>query len=66
MPKLKTHKGARKRFKVSRKGKVLHSKMNRRHLLECKNSNRRRRLRKGGKLADTQAVHVRRLLPYGD
>ena len=64
MPKLKTHKGAKKRFKITKNGKVLHSSMNRRHKLAQKNSARKRRLRKVDQLAPTQAAIVRTLLPY--
>ena len=46
MPKMKTHKGVKKRFKVSARGKVLHKKMFSGHLLSHKSGNRRRRLRK--------------------
>ena len=33
MPKIKTHSGAKKRFKITKNGKVLHGKTNRRHKL---------------------------------
>ena len=46
MPKLKTRKAARKRFKVTKSGKVKHYKPFRRHLLGGRNSSRKRRLRK--------------------
>src|SRR5205085_8391226 len=46
MPKMKTHKGVKKRFKVSARGKVLHKKMFSGHLLSLKSGDRRRRLRK--------------------
>ncbi len=44
MPKQKTHSGAKKRFKVTGSGKILHERVNRRHLLEVKTSRRTRRL----------------------
>ncbi len=44
MPKQKTHSGAKKRFKVTGSGKILHERTNRRHLLEVKSSRRTRRL----------------------
>lgn len=65
MPKQKTHKGAKKRFKITKNGKVLHFSMNRRHGLVRKTSGRKRRLRKVDQLAPTQAANVRALLPYG-
>ena len=64
MPKQKTHKGTKKRFKVTKNGKVLHFSMNRRHILVRKSSARKRRLRKLDQLAPTQAATVRTLLPY--
>lgn len=44
MAKTKTHRGAAKRFRVTRTGKVLHRKANRAHLLGKKTSRRKRRL----------------------
>lgn len=45
MPKMKTVKAARKRFKVSARGKVLYRRAGKKHLLSSKNANRRRHLR---------------------
>ncbi len=44
MPKQKTHSGAKKRFKVTGSGKVLHERAGKRHLLERKSSQLTRRL----------------------
>jgi large subunit ribosomal protein L35 len=44
MPKMKTHSGAKKRFKVTGKGKIMHARANRYHLLEHKTSRHIRRL----------------------
>jgi large subunit ribosomal protein L35 len=46
VPKLKTHKGIKKRVKVTATGKVKFHKHNRGHLLSNKSGNRRRRLRR--------------------
>ena len=64
MPKLKTHKGAKKRFKVTANKKVVRSKANRRHILTTKDSKRKRNL--GRKTLVSQAdIHtVRLMLPY--
>ena len=62
MPKMKTHKGAKKRFKVSKRGKVLRGKPGRRHLLSVKTSNRKRRLRKAVKCSSFDSWKVKRLL----
>lgn len=48
MPKLKTHKGVKKRVKLSKNGKIKRSKACRGHLMLGKSGNRRRKLRKGG------------------
>ncbi len=47
MPKLKTHKGIKKRVKVSKKGKVKRMKGGAGHLMSSKSAKRRRQLRKG-------------------
>jgi large subunit ribosomal protein L35 len=50
MPKMKTHKGLRKRFKVTAKGKVKYKQPNAGHLMSGKSGNRCRRLRRPGQL----------------
>ncbi len=62
MPKVKTHKGAKKRFKITAKGKVLHAKAGRRHLLTGKPSKRMRRLRKKGQICGEQAKMITSLI----
>jgi large subunit ribosomal protein L35 len=44
MPKMKTHSGASKRFRVTGTGKLMRERANRRHMLESKSSTRTRRL----------------------
>ena len=46
MPKMKTHKGASKRFKKTGTGKIVRSHSHKRHILTKKSSKRKRRLRK--------------------
>lgn len=46
MPKLKTHKGLKKRVKISAKGKVMRSKAGKRHLLSGKSGRRKEHMRK--------------------
>ncbi len=46
MPKMKTHKGAKKRFRVTANGKVTHKRANAGHLMSGKNGNKCRGLRK--------------------
>jgi len=64
MPKIKTNSGAKKRFRITKKGKVIHAKGYKSHLLECKSAKRRRRLRKAGLANDTEYKRLRRMLPY--
>lgn len=45
MPKMKTHSGAKKRFRLTGSGKLYREQANRRHLLEGKSSTRTRRLK---------------------
>jgi large subunit ribosomal protein L35 len=63
MPKQKTHSGAKKRFRVTRNGKVMTRQKNRKHLLEKKGSSRTRRLA-GEKVLESKgdAARVKRLL----
>ena len=65
MPKQKTNKAARKRFKITKSGKVKYVKAGRRHILGKKSRKRKRKLRQPGYLNKTQARQIRRLLPYG-
>ena len=62
MPKQKTHSGAKKRFRVTRTGKVLHERMGMNHILEKKSSKRKRRLSGTGTLTGGDAKQVKRLL----
>ncbi len=64
MPKLKTNRGAAKRFKITGTGKVRRRKANKSHLLTKKSSKRKRNLRKSGLVDPTNMRGVRRLLPY--
>lgn len=65
MPKMKTNRGAAKRFRFTASGKVKLSKMNRRHILTKKTRKRKRQLRAGGYVADVDMPNMRRLMPYG-
>ncbi|MDX2177474.1 MAG: 50S ribosomal protein L35 [Candidatus Sumerlaeia bacterium] len=62
MPKMKTHSGTKKRFKVTGTGKVKYTKQNRRHILTKKSVKRKRHLRKAGTLAPMEAARVIKLL----
>lgn len=65
MPKQKTHKGMKKRYKVTAKGKVKHRKAFRGHLLSHKTGKRKRHLRQDGVLTGTDAAVVREALRPG-
>lgn len=62
MPKKKTHKGAAKRFKITKTGKILHKKMGASHILEKKSAKRKRKLRKEDALSVTEAKSIKRLV----
>jgi large subunit ribosomal protein L35 len=62
MPKMKTHRGAAKRFKVTGSGKILRRKAFRSHLLEKKSSVRTRRLARETEVTGGDRKQVKRLL----
>ncbi len=63
MPKMKKHSGAKKRFKVTGTGKLVHRQAGKRHLNEHKSSRRTRRLMPDAELANTGDVRkMKRLL----
>ena len=64
MPKLKTHRGAAKRFKKSASGKFMRSSAFKRHLLTSKTTKRKRGLRGDKAVADPDAAKLARMLPY--
>lgn len=65
MPKLKSHSGAKKRFKKTASGKWKHKKAGLRHLLTPMSANRGRRLRKATVLNKKDGEYIRKYLPYG-
>ena len=64
MPKMKTHKGVKARFKVTGTGKVTVNRSGRRHLLSGKRAKQKRNLRNPIVLAERDAWKVRTALPY--
>jgi len=64
MPKLKTHSGAKKRFKITATGKVKRRRANKSHLLTGKSSRRTRRLRRATLVSEGELKNIKRLLPY--
>lgn len=62
MPKMKTHRGAAARFKVTGSGKIRRRQQNRGHLMEHKNSVRARRLGRDVDVAPADLPRIRKLL----
>ncbi|MEE9255922.1 MAG: 50S ribosomal protein L35 [bacterium] len=65
MPKLKTNRGAAKRFKITGSGKIKRNNSHRRHILTKKSTKRKREMRHSGLVSDADLKLVRRLLPNG-
>jgi large subunit ribosomal protein L35 len=63
--KLKTHRGAAKRFKITSTGKVMRRHSGMRHLLGTKAPRRMRKLGKSVEVNPSDVPNVRRALPYG-
>ena len=64
MPKMKTNRGAAKRFKVSGSGKIMRRKAFSSHILTKKTTKRKRGLRLAGKVDATNVKTARKMLPY--
>lgn len=64
MPKLKTHKGAAKRFSFTKSGKVKKNSAFKRHILTKKSTKRKRQLRKQAYLNPVDVPAIRKMLPY--
>lgn len=64
MPKLKTHSGAKKRFKMTKNGKVKRSHAYKRHILNKKTTKRKRKLRMAAYADKTNMKAIKLLIPY--
>ena len=64
MPKLKTHSGAKKRFSLTKTGKVKRAHANKRHILTKKNTKRKRGLRAGAYADKTNESAIKRMILY--
>ena len=64
MPKMKTNRGAAKRFKTSGTGKIVRNKAFSSHILTKKSTKRKRNLRKSTVLDSANLKNVMRMLPY--
>ena len=64
MPKLKTHQGAAKRFRVTANGKLKRKKRMQNHLLSKKSAKRKRSLARSTYVSDADAPGIKALMPY--
>ena len=64
MPKLKTHRGAAKRFKKTATGKFMRSKAFKRHILTSKTTKSKRHMRGTVEIDETDVPRLRKMLPY--
>ena len=64
MPKMKTHRGAAKRFRKTGTGKLKYRKRNKRHILTKMSTKRKRHLREEGEICKADAKRVRQMVPY--
>ena len=64
MPKLKTHSGAKKRFKLSSTGKVKRAHAFKSHILNKKNTKRKRNLRRVVVADSTNVTAIKKMIPY--
>ncbi len=64
MPKMKTHRGAAKRFNLTKSGKIKRAKAYKSHILTKKSPKRKRNLRKGTYVTASEANVVKKMIPY--
>lgn len=64
MPKMKTHRGAAKRLKVTGSGKIKRSKAYKSHILTKKSSKRKRNLRQSGLVSSGDLKRIKKVIPY--
>ena len=63
--KLKTNSGAKKRFRLTKNGKIKRANACKGHLLESKSPKRKRSLRKSNLVSEQEIKKVKRMMPYG-
>jgi large subunit ribosomal protein L35 len=64
MPKMKTNRGAAKRFRLTASGKVKRNQSHRRHILTKKPNKRMRHLRSAAHVHESDVAMVKRMMPY--
>lgn len=62
MPKIKTHSGASKRFKITGGGKILFHKSGQRHLLSHKSPKRKRNLKLQGQFVGRENIRIKKIM----
>ena len=64
MPKMKSNRGAAKRFRVSGSGRIKRNQSHRRHILTKKSTKRKRQLRSPASVCASDTASIRKMLPY--
>lgn len=64
MPKIKTHSGAKKRFRITKSGKIKHAHANKSHILTKMTTKRKRQLRAGALVDKSNSASIKKLIPY--
>ena len=64
MPKIKTHSGAKKRFRLTKSGKVKRAHAYKNHILNKKSTKRKRRLRQGAYADVSNEDTIKKMIPY--
>lgn len=64
MSKIKTHSGAKKRFRLTKSGKIKRARANKSHILTKMTTKRKRQLRGGALVDKTNSANIKKLIPY--
>ena len=64
MPKIKSHRGAAKRFSLTKSGKIKRGKAYKSHILTKKTTKRKRNLRKSTLVDESNVKNMKKILPY--
>ncbi len=64
MPKIKSNRGAAKRFRITASGRVKRAQSHRRHILTKKSTKRKRQLRAPAEVHQADTALIKRMLPY--
>ena len=64
MPKMKSHRGAAKRFRKTATGKLKHQKQGKRHILTKMSTKRKRHLRQEGEISKADRPRLKQMVPH--